>query len=194
VCLSRRRSAKWVLDADVEACFDRIDHEWMLNHILMDRKILQAWLSAGYMDKGKFYPTKAGTPQGGIASPVLANMTLDGLESVIKKAVPRGSKVHVIRYADDFIVTGRSKEVLQEKVQPVIRSFLSGRGLSLSGEKTKITRIEDGFDFLGQHLRKHGEKLIITPSKSSVQGVIAKIPENHEIKSWAHNVKNDTRA
>ena len=175
ICLSRRDSSRWVLEADIRACFDRIDHEWMLNHILMDRKILQAWLSAGYMDKGKFYPTKAGTPQGGIASPVLANMTLDGLESVIKKAVPRGSKVHVIRYADDFIVTGRSKEVLQEKVQPVIRSFLSGRGLSLSGEKTKITRIEDGFDFLGQHLRKHGEKLIITPSKSSVQGVIAKI-------------------
>jgi len=175
ICLSRRDSSRWVLEADIRACFDRIDHGWLLNHILMDRKILQAWLSAGYIDRGKFYPTKAGTPQGGIASPVLANMTLDGLESAIKKAVPRDSKVHVIRYADDFIVTGKSKAILQEKVKPVIRSFLSERGLNLSGKKTKITRIEDGFDFLGQHLRKYGGKLIITPSKSSVKGVTAKI-------------------
>ena len=62
VCLSRRRSAKWVLEADVEACFDQIDHEWILNNILIDGKILKAWLNSGYMERGKFYPTKAGTP------------------------------------------------------------------------------------------------------------------------------------
>ncbi len=100
VCLSRRCSAKWVLEADVEACFDRIDHEWMLNNILTDKKILKAWLKAGYMERGKLYPTKAGTPQGGIISPTLANMTLDGLESAIKSAVSRTSKVNVIRFAD----------------------------------------------------------------------------------------------
>jgi RNA-directed DNA polymerase len=140
----------------------------------MDKKILHAWLKAGYIDKGKLYPTKAGTPQGGIVSPLLANMTLDGLESAIKTAVPRTAKVNVIRYADDFIVTGVSKQILQEKVIPAIHDFLRVRGLNLSGEKTRITRIEDGFDFLGQHLRKHGDKLIITPSKNAIKGVVTK--------------------
>jgi RNA-directed DNA polymerase len=175
VCLSTRRSARWVLEADVEACFDRIDHEWMLNNILIDKKILEAWLKAGYIEKGRIYPTKSGTPQGGIASPTLANMTLDGLEAAIKSAVPKNSKVNVIRYADDFIVTGDTKAVLQEHVMPAIREFLKERGLNLSGEKTKITRIEDGFDFLGQHLRKFGDKLIITPSKSAVRSLVDKI-------------------
>jgi RNA-directed DNA polymerase len=174
ICLAKRHSPRWILEADIQACFDSIDQEWMLNHILIDKKILRSWLNAGYVDKGRLYPTKAGTPQGSIISPVLANMTLDGLESAIKGAVPKGAKVHVIRYADDFVVTGESKEILQDKVKPVICSFLSQRGLNLSGEKTRITRIEDGVDFLGQHLRKYGEKFIITPSKNSVKGIVAK--------------------
>jgi RNA-directed DNA polymerase len=177
ICLARHCSPRWILEADIQACFDRIDHEWMINNILIDKKILQAWLKAGYIDEGKLYPTKAGTPQGGIASPTLANMTLDGLEAAIINAVPRESKVNVIRYADDFIVTAISKEILEEKVKPAIGDFLKERGLNLSGEKTKITRIEDGFDFLGQHLRKNGEKLIITPSKNSVKAILAKARE-----------------
>ena len=103
ICLAMRRSPTWILEADIQACFDRISHEWMLNNILIDKKILRAWLKAGYMEKGRLYPTKAGTPQGGLASPALANMTLDGLESTIKKAVPRNAKVNVIRYADDCV-------------------------------------------------------------------------------------------
>jgi len=174
ICLAKRHSPRWVLEADIQACFDRIDHEWMLNNILIDRKILRSWLKAGYVDKGKLYPTKAGTPQGAIISPVIANMTLDGLESAIKKAAPKGAKVNVIRYADDFIVTGKSRQILQEKVMPAIYNFLNQRGLNLSGEKTRIIRIEDGFDFLGQHLRKYGEKLIITPTKNSVKGIVSK--------------------
>ena len=174
ICLAKRHSPRWVLEADIQACFDKIDQEWMLNHILVDKKILRSWLNAGYVEKGRLYPTKAGTPQGSIISPVLANMTLDRLEFAIKRAVPKGAKVHVIRYADDFIVTGKSKEILQDKVKPAIRGFLSQRGLNLSGEKTRITRIEDGFDFLGQHLRKYEEKFIITPSKNSVKGIVAK--------------------
>lgn len=146
----------------------------MVNNILMDQKILKAWLEAGYIDKGVLYPTEAGTPQGGIASPVLANMTLDGLEPAIMKRVPKTAKVHVIRYADDFIVTGDSKEILQDIVMPAIQDFLQQRGLNLSAQKTRITRIEDGFDFLGQNLRKHGDKLIISPSKSSVKAIVAK--------------------
>ena len=146
----------------------------MLNNILTDKKILRSWLNAGYVDEGKLYPTKAGTPQGSVISPVLANMTLDGLESAIKKAVPKDAKVHMIRYADNFIVTGKSREILQEKVRPAIHGFLSQRGLNLSGEKTRITRIEKGFDFLGQHLRKYGEQFIVTPSKNSVKGIVFK--------------------
>jgi RNA-directed DNA polymerase len=175
ICLAMRRSPRWILEADIRSCFDEIDHKWMLNNIPIDKKILGAWLKAGYMEKGRIYPTKAGTPQGGIASPMLANMTLDGLESAVKEAVSKKSKVNVIRYADDFIVTADTKEVLQEQVVPAIGDFLQERGLNLSGEKTRIKGIEDGFDFLGQHLRKYGDKLIITPSKSSVRSMINKV-------------------
>jgi RNA-directed DNA polymerase len=77
----------------------------------MDKRMLRVWLEAGYMDKGKLYPTKAGTPQGAIISPVLANMTLDGLETAVKTAVPKSAKVHVIRYADDCVPRRRRKEV-----------------------------------------------------------------------------------
>jgi RNA-directed DNA polymerase len=174
ICLANRHSARWILEADIQACFDRIDHEWMLNNILIDKKILRSWLNAGYVNKGKLYPTKAGTPQGAIVSPVLANMTLDGLETAVKNAVPRKAKVNVIRYADDFIVTAESKQILQQKVKPAIVNFLSQRGLNLSGEKTRIARIEDGFDFLGQHLRKYGNKFLVTPSKNSVKGIVSK--------------------
>jgi RNA-directed DNA polymerase len=100
ICLAKRHSPRWILEADIQACFDRIDQEWMLDHILIDKKVLRSWLNAGYVDKGRLYPTKAGTPQGSIISPVLANMTLDGLESAIKRVVHKRSKVHVIRYAD----------------------------------------------------------------------------------------------
>ena len=175
LCLARRRSARWILEADIKSCFDRIDHAWILNSILMDRRMLRVWLEAGYMDKGKLYPTKAGTPQGAIISPVLANMTLDGLETAVKTSVPKNAKVHVIRYADDFVVTGESKEILKEKVMPAIHTFLKERGLDLSREKTEITRIEDGFDFLGQRVRKYGNKFMTTPSKSSVKSLLAKI-------------------
>ena len=131
VCLGRRNSARWVLEADIKACFDSINHEWMQHNILMDRKMLHAWLKAGYVEKGRLYPTKEGTPQGGVISPVLANMTLDGLEAVIVSVVPRGSKVNVIRYADDFVVTGATKEMLRGKVMPAIQAFLTQRGLQL---------------------------------------------------------------
>lgn len=109
LCLARRRSAGWILEADIKSCFDRIDHAWILNSILMDRRILRVWLEAGYMDKGKLYPTKAGTPQGSIISPVLANMTLDGLETAVKTSVPKNAKVHVIRYADDCVPRMRER-------------------------------------------------------------------------------------
>ncbi len=169
LCLSKDDSARWVLEADINACFDEISHEWLLKHIPMDKRVLRQWLKAGYIEEDSLCPTRSGTPQGGIVSPTLANIVLDGLEAAVRKAVPRRNKVNVIRYADDFIITGASKELLQMKIQPAVEAFLKQRGLSLSQEKTRITRIEDGFDFLGQNLRKYRGKLLIKPSVANVK-------------------------
>jgi RNA-directed DNA polymerase len=155
----------------------------MLDHIPMDKTILCKWLKAGYMERGALHPTEAGTPQGGSCSPVLANMTLDGLEKRLQEAFPKTTtrgkkaKVNLVRFADDFITTGSSKELLKTKVKPLLEQFLRDRSLSLSPEKTRITHIEDGFDFLGQNIRKYRGKLIITPSKKNVKTFLAKIRE-----------------
>lgn len=177
ICLAKKCSPRWVLEGDIRSCFDEINHAWLLRHIPTDTKVLGQWLRAGYLDKGTLYPTLAGTPQGGIISPVLANMTLDGLEAAVRQAVPRRTKVNVIRYADDFVITGGSQELLQDKVLPAVGAFLLERGLVLSEEKTHITPIEQGFDFLGQNLRKYGGKLLIQPAKTAVQAIIAKTKE-----------------
>jgi RNA-directed DNA polymerase len=167
--LSRRHSAQWVLEGDIKACFDRISHDWLLTHVMMDKTVLKQWLKAGYMEEEVLYPTEEGTPQGGIASPTLANMALDGLEKAIQNLAKSGEKIHFVRYADDFICTASSKEILESKVQPAIINFLKERGLELSLEKTKITHISEGFDFLGFNLRKYGDKLLIKPSAQSVK-------------------------
>jgi RNA-directed DNA polymerase len=180
--LARRDKARWILEGDIRSCFDRISHDWLLAHAPMDRAILRKWLKAGFLDKHVFHPTEEGTPQGGIASPVLANLTLDGLEGRLRAAFPRtttryrGAKVNLIRYADDFVITGSSRALLEDEVQPLVEQFLRERGLELSPEKTRITQIEDGFDFLGQTVRKYRqgrqEKLLITPSPKNVQAFL----------------------
>lgn len=116
--------------------------------------MLRKWLKAGFMDKHTLHPTNEGTPQGGVASPVIANLALDGLEHVLNERFPKpkngyNAKVNFVRFADDFIVTGDSKELLEKEAKPLIESFLRERGLELSPEKTVITPIEEGFDFLG---------------------------------------------
>ncbi|MBL1259311.1 MAG: group II intron reverse transcriptase/maturase [Thiotrichaceae bacterium] len=168
--LAKPNSASWVLEGDIAGCYDNISHSWMLENIPMDRDVLRKWIECGYVDENRLYPTRKGTPQGGIISPTLANITLDGLEQVVKDAVPRRSRVNFVRYADDFIITGKSKRLLEEQVKPAVEVFLKARGLSLSEEKTAITHIKDGFTFLGQTFRKHGNVLHITPSQ---QGVLA---------------------
>jgi len=142
----------------------------------MDKRILGQWLAAGYMEEGRVYPTEAGTPQGGIASPVLANMALDGLEAVAQRAA-RNQKINVIKYADDFVITGASKEVLEQRVKPTVVAFLRERGLELSSEKTHVTHIDQGFDFLGFNLRKYNGKLLIKPAKASVKRFLKDIRE-----------------
>lgn len=179
--LGRKASPKYVLEADITGCFDNISHEWMLNHIPMDKEMLRKWLKAGFVWKQKLYPTEAGTPQGGIISPKLANMTLDGMERMLTDHFgEKGSRkakrnmVNLIRYADDFVVTGASSEVL-EKAKALIEEFLKERGLALSPEKTKIVHIEEGFDFLGWNVRSYDGKLLIKPAKKNVQTFLRKI-------------------
>ena len=173
--LSKPNSATWVLEADIAGCFDNISKQWLLDNIPMDKTILCKWLEAGYIENGIHYPSRKGTPQGGIISPTLSNMTLDGLEEVVRRAVPRRNRVNFIRYADDFVVTGKSKRLLERKVKPAVEKFLDERGLILSEEKTMFTYIKDGFTFLGQTFRKHGRKLHITPSKERVLALVRKL-------------------
>jgi RNA-directed DNA polymerase len=180
--LNKGKSPKWVLEGDIQGCFDNISHEWMETNIPMDKVILRKWLKAGMVEKGNLFPTEQGTPQGGIISPTLANMVLDGLEERLRNAFrPRRIKgkivypmVNLVRYADDFIITGSTPEVL-EQAKEVTREFLQERGLSLSEEKTKIVHIETGFDFLGQNVRMYGGKLLIKPSKNAVKRALMKI-------------------
>jgi len=173
--LSKPNSAPWILEGDIKGCFDNISHEWMMKNIPMDKQILHKWLKAGFVEDGRLYPARKGTPQGGIISPTLSNMTLDGLERTVRKAVPRRSRVNFVRYADDFIITGKSKRLLEENVKPAVEAFLESRGLTLSQEKTRITHITDGFEFLGQTFRKNGNVLHITPSKEGVLALLQKV-------------------
>lgn len=177
--LSLKNSAQWILEGDIKGCFDNISHEWMLSNICMDKRILKQFISAGYVFKKQLFPNTRGAAQGGSISPTLANLVLDGLEKEIWENINIGKsgnvvklknlhKVHMIRYADDFIVTGDTKETL-EIVKSVVISFMEKRGLQLSTEKTLITKITEGFDFLGWNFRKYNNKLIIKPSKKSVK-------------------------
>jgi RNA-directed DNA polymerase len=175
--LSCRGGAEWVLEGDIQACFDRINHDWLLAHIPMERAVLRKWLKAGYLEQADWYPTEAGTPQGGVISPVLANLALDGLQERLKQAFPRlppsqgraHAKVHLVRYADDFVITGRSREQLEQQVRPLVEQFLAERGLVLSPEKTVVTHVMQGFDFLGQNVRRYGHKVLLKPSAPAVK-------------------------
>jgi RNA-directed DNA polymerase len=175
--LSRKSSAQYILEGDIRACFDSISSSWLETNIPMDKKMLRKWLTAGYIEKGKRYPTTMGTPQGSLISPTLLVITLRGLEPTIKAATRPKDKINVCIYADDFVITGATKEVLEDKVKPVVEAFLGERGLLLSKEKTKITHINEGFDFLGMNIRKYKSKLIIKPAKSGVKRFLADIRE-----------------
>lgn len=151
----------------------------------MDKVMLKKWLKSGFVFDNRLFPTEEGTPQGGIISPTLANMALDGLQAKLSERFIKINhhrdtyypKVHLIRYADDFIITGRSKEMLEDEVLPLVKEFLETRGLTLSEEKTKITHIENGFDFLGFNIRKYNDKMLIKPSKEGVKRFLDKIGE-----------------
>ena len=174
------KSAKWVLEGDIRGCFDNISHKWLIANIPMDKGLLRKWLKAGYIETGKLFPTQAGTPQGGIISPVLANMALDGLQKELETLFTtvrqaRAAKVNLVRYADDFIITGSSRELLENEVQPLVERFLATRGLLLSKTKTKITHVSEGFDFLGWNVRLMNRMLLTQPSKKNAKAFLDKI-------------------
>ena len=195
-CLSTKDSAQWVLEGDIKGCFDNINHDWLLKNIPMDKAILKQFLTAGFVYNRHLNPTKAGTPQGGIISPLLANMTLDGLEIAIASRwhvtksgrIDKGRcnphKVNFVRYADDFVVTAESEETAKE-IAELTQGFLKERGLELAEEKTQITHIDDGFDFLGWNFRKYKGKLLIKPSKKAIDNVTRKVSDViKRAKAW----------
>ncbi len=172
LCLRYKTSSEWILEGDIAGCFDTICHEWLCKNIPMDTSILKQFLKSGYIFDDQLFPTDRGTPQGGHVSPTLANMTLDGMESLIMDAYPK-MKVHFIRYADDFLVTCPTKEIAEE-IKGLISNFLETRGLLLSDTKTTITHINDGVNFLGFNIRKYQGILKIKPSKESISKVVDK--------------------
>src|ERR1700732_434200 len=136
-----RPNPQWILEGDIKSCFDRISHDWLLTHVPMDRVILQKWLKSGYMEKHVLHETTDGTPQGGIISPALSNCALDGLEQLLKEKYPAGKRlkslgdekpcVNLVRYADDFVITSKSKDLLEGEIKTLVEQFLRERGLEL---------------------------------------------------------------
>lgn len=180
--LAKEKSPQWVLEGDIKGCFDHISHQWLIQNIPMDKRMLGKWLKCGFVFKQQLFPTNEGTPQGGIISPVLANMTLDGMQTLLSCFRPTtkdnrrySPKVNLVRYADDFIITGRSRELLEIEVLPRLKKFLEERGLALSEEKTLITHIDQGFDFLGFNIRKYKGKLLTMPQKKKVNSFTQKV-------------------
>jgi RNA-directed DNA polymerase len=204
-CLCRENSPVWVLEGDIKGCFDNISHQWLIDNILMDKSILKQFLKAGYVFDRQLFSTEAGTPQGGIISPILANITLDGIEKLLAdkyhKKTKSGKqnsrraanyKVNFSRYADDFIVTAKTEEIAKE-AKELIKDFLKDRGLELSDEKTLITHIDTGFDFLGWNFRKYNGKLLVKPSKKSINKITEKISNTIETgKTWKQEELIDT--
>jgi len=199
----------WVLDADIKGAFDNINHEFILKTIgqIPGRELIKQWLKAGYVEAEIFHKTDRGTPQGGTISPLLANIALDGMEKVLSqytktktyksqhkngkyKGQVRTSKVKsakygFIRYADDFVVTAQTKEDI-EAIIPVLEEWLSERGLELNKDKTKIVHIEQGFNFLGFHIRQFKGSCFCFPQKNKVKNFL------RGIKQWLktnHNAK-----
>jgi RNA-directed DNA polymerase len=184
------KTKKWVLDADIRGAFDHISHDYLLKAIgpVPGKELIKQWLKAGYVEHGTFHATEQGTPQGGVASPLLANIALHGMEEAIGvKYDYRGQligKRAVVRYADDFVCFCETKEDA-EQVQKILVEWLKERGLTFSEEKTRIVHLTEGFSFLGFNIRHYpapltsrtGWKLLIKPSKESIHEVQKKLKD-----------------
>jgi len=179
--LAKKASPQGVFEGDRRTCLDELSPNWLLAHIPMDTASLPTWLQAGDSAGHVLQPTAAGTPHGGICSPGIANLALDGLEARLRTAFPRDvwnghtqvcPTVNGIRLADDFVITGATKALLEDAVKPRGEAFVKARGLHRSPEKTVITHMADGFDLLGQHIHTYPGKLLIKPSAKSIKRVL----------------------
>jgi RNA-directed DNA polymerase len=197
-CHNRLRKGHdtWVLDADIQGAFDNISHEFILDAIgeTPGRKLIKQWLKAGYLENEIFHATESGTPQGGVISPLLANIALDGLGELLAsytkvkeyQSSPKAKRQRInkqklprygyCRYADDFVVTAENQEDLVT-ILPVIREWLGKRGLQINEEKTKIRRADEGFDFLGFHIQQFKGHCITKPQKEKTLNLLKRIRE-----------------
>ena len=179
--LDKDHSPEWILDADIKKYFDKINYKWLLENTSMETKVLKSWLKAGYLENFHLYDTDERILQGGFISLTLMNQTLNGLEDFLEKTfkpeysisatgkkVRKETCIKLVRYADDFIVTGRSKRQL-ERVKVAIGEFIKPRGLQINIDKTSIRHINEGFEFLGWNFRKYNNKLLCKISKQSIQ-------------------------
>jgi len=172
----------WVLDADLSAAFDRIHHDHLMESIgsFPGRGMIRGWLKAGVLEDGRWAPTEEGTPQGGVISPLLLNIALHGMESAVgvkyrfRKGQEPGAKSGtpvLVRYADDFVVLTHSKEDA-ERMKQELSLWLEPRGLRFNEEKTQVTNLDRGFDFLGFNIRRNSNRMvIIRPSKDAVKRI-----------------------
>lgn len=176
---------QWILDADLAAAFDRIDHDRLLAAIgqFPARGLVEQWLKAGVIDRGCFAPTEEGVPQGGIISPALMNVALHGMEEAAgvryRLTGPRAGELAVgsstlIRYADDLVVLCHSHEEAQQ-VKERLAVWLAPRGLAFNEDKTRIAHLDEGCDFLGFTVRRFNGKLLIKPSKTAVRRIRARL-------------------
>jgi RNA-directed DNA polymerase len=185
--LARQHAPQWMVEGDLRACFDGISHPWLWAHIPLDEAMLHKWLKAGCIDKHRLYPTDAGVPQGGMCSPVIANLTLDGLERLLRAHYPpnpkraQRAKVNRVRDGDACMIPGSSQAVLEQEVTPLVEHFLHARGLELSQAKTHRTHIAHGCDFLGQHVRQYAGELLLTPAPQQVHTFLGNL--RHIVKA-----------
>ena len=177
-----RTRRRWALDADLKAAFDHADHDHILRQLgtFPARERIAGWLKAGVIEDGRLAPTEAGTPQGGVISPLIFNVVLHGMEEAAgaayrwnpyretESAVP-GTPV-LVRYADDLVALCDSREQA-EQVKTRLEPWLAARGLAFNEEKTRVVHLGEGFDFLGFNVRRYGQKLLIKPSAGAVRRI-----------------------
>ena len=176
----------WILDADLSAAFDRINHQRLVTALgsFPAREMIERWLAAGVIEKGTFTPTEEGSPQGGVISPLLMNVALHGLEEAAgvryvttgpRAGATRRDSPVLIRYADDMVACCHSRQQA-EQVKARLAEWLEPRGLVFNEDKTRVVGLEEGFDFLGFNLRRYQRrngpgKLLIKPSAEAVRRI-----------------------
>lgn len=182
---SYKATRRYILDADIENFFPSVCHKWLLNNVIMNKKVLNEFLKAGFLDENSFNRTSEGFPQRSPISPTLANLTLTGLEKHI------GKEFLTTRYADDFVVLGKSKEELEQMAKPRIAEFLTIRGLRLSKEKTTVTDVASGFDCLGYNFREYLDK---SRAKGTKKGILLVKPSHSKVVAFRGDLSKTVRS